>query len=34
MTLRGQWRLLRAMALGTLDYYRGRMGRTKQVGEL
>ncbi len=29
-----QWRLLRAMALGTLDYYRGRMGRTVQVRDL
>jgi hypothetical protein len=29
-----QWRLLRAMALGTLDYYRGRMGRTMQVRDL
>ncbi len=31
---RRRWRLLRAMALGTLDYYRGRMGRTRQVGDL
>ena len=31
---RRQWRLLRAMALGTLDYYRGRMGRTRQVSDL
>ncbi len=29
-----RWRLLRAMALGTLDYYRGRMGRTLQVKDL
>lgn len=28
------WRLLRAMTRGTLDYYRGRMGRTVQVGDL
>ncbi len=34
MALRGEWRLLRAMALGALDYYRGRMGRTKQVQDL
>jgi len=34
MAVRGQWRLLRAMALGTLDYYRGRMGRTMQVKDL
>jgi hypothetical protein len=34
MTARREWRLLRAMALGTLDYYRGRMGRTKQVQDL
>jgi GT2 family glycosyltransferase len=31
---RRQWRLLRAMLLGTLDYYRGRMGRTRQVRDL
>jgi hypothetical protein len=31
---RREWRLLRAMAMGTLDYYRGRMGRTKQVRDL
>jgi GT2 family glycosyltransferase len=31
---RREWRLLRAMALGTLDYYRGRMGRTRQVHDL
>ena len=29
-----RWRLLRAMWLGTLDYYRGRMGRTMQVPDL
>jgi hypothetical protein len=34
MVARREWRLLRAMALGTLDYYRGRMGRTKQVKDL
>jgi GT2 family glycosyltransferase len=34
MSVRREWRLLRAMALGTLDYYRGRMGRTKQVHDL
>ncbi len=34
MAARGRWRLLRAMALGALDYYRGRMGRTKQVRDL
>jgi hypothetical protein len=34
MAARRDWRLLRAMALGTLDYYRGRMGRTKQVQDL
>ncbi len=34
MLARGQWRLLRAMLLGTLDYYRGRMGRTMQVRDL
>jgi hypothetical protein len=34
MVAHRQWRLLRAMALGTLDYYRGRMGRTMQVGDL
>ena len=31
---RRDWRLLRAMLLGTLDYYRGRMGRTRQVADL
>ncbi|HZP56137.1 MAG TPA: glycosyltransferase family 2 protein [Dehalococcoidia bacterium] len=30
----GRWRLLRAMWRGTLDYYRGRMGRTLQVRDL
>jgi GT2 family glycosyltransferase len=34
MALRREWRLLRAMTLGTLDYYRGRMGRTRQVHDL
>jgi GT2 family glycosyltransferase len=34
MASRREWRLLRAMALGTLDFYRGRMGRTKQVQDL
>lgn len=34
MIVHRQWRLLRAMALGTLDYYRGRMGRTMQVRDL
>ncbi len=34
MLVRGQPRLLRAMLLGTLDYYRGRMGRTMQVRDL
>ena len=34
MAVRREWRLMRAMALGTLDYYRGRMGRTKQVRDL
>ena len=34
LAFRRQWRLLRAMALGTLDYYRGRMGRTMQVKDL
>jgi GT2 family glycosyltransferase len=31
---RREWRLLRAMALGMADYYRGRMGRTRQVSDL
>ena len=30
----GRWRLLRAMALGMLHYYRGRMGRTLEVSDL
>lgn len=34
MVARRDWRLLRAMTRGTLDYYRGRMGRTVQVGDL
>ena len=34
MAGRRQWRLLRAMSLGVLDYYRGRMGRTMQVRDL
>ncbi len=34
MIWRREWRLLRAMALGALDYYRGRMGRTIQVDDL
>jgi len=34
MALRRDWRMLRAMALGVLDYYRGRMGRTRQVQDL
>ncbi|MEX2246428.1 MAG: glycosyltransferase family 2 protein [Dehalococcoidia bacterium] len=34
MALHREWRLLRAMTLGTLDYYRGRMGRTRQVQDL
>jgi hypothetical protein len=34
MTVRREWRLLRAMTLGTLDFYRGHMGRTKQVADL
>jgi hypothetical protein len=34
MLTRREWRLLRAMALGALDYYRGRMGRTRQVKDL
>jgi GT2 family glycosyltransferase len=34
MAARRQWRLLRAMALGTRDYYLGRMGRTLQVRDL
>jgi len=34
MLARRRWRLLRAMTLGVLDYYRGRMGRTRQVHDL
>lgn len=34
MLVRGERRLLRAMALGVRDYYRGRMGRTMQVKDL
>jgi GT2 family glycosyltransferase len=34
MIWRRQWRLLRAMTLGAVDYYRGRMGRTMQVHDL
>jgi GT2 family glycosyltransferase len=34
MALRREWRILRAMLLGMRDYYRGRMGRTVQVGDL
>ncbi len=34
MLARGERRLLRAMALGIRDYYRGRMGRTMQVKDL
>lgn len=34
MAVRGRWRLLRAMTLGMLDYYRGRMGRTREVRDL
>ena len=34
MLARGERRLLRAMALGVRDYYRGRMGRTMQVKDL
>jgi GT2 family glycosyltransferase len=32
--LAGNWRLLRAMALGMAHYYRGRMGRTLEVRDL
>ena len=31
MLWRREWRLLRAMSLGVVDYYRGRMGRTHEV---
>jgi GT2 family glycosyltransferase len=34
MAAHGEWRLLRAMLLGIGDYYRGRMGRTYEVGDL
>jgi GT2 family glycosyltransferase len=34
MIVRRDWRLLRAMTMGAIDYYRGRMGRTVQVGDL
>ena len=34
MIARRDWRLLRAMTRGTVDYYRGRMGRTVQVADL
>jgi GT2 family glycosyltransferase len=34
MIARRDWRLLRAMTMGTVDYYRGRMGRTVQVSDL
>jgi GT2 family glycosyltransferase len=34
MAWRREWRLLRAMLRGALDYYRGRMGRTVQVRDL
>lgn len=34
MISRREWRLLRAMTLGAVDYYRGRMGRTMQVRDL
>jgi GT2 family glycosyltransferase len=34
MIVHRDWRMLRAMTLGTLDYYRGRMGRTMQVRDL
>jgi len=34
MATRGEWRLLRAMLLGIRDYYRGRMGRTYEVGDV
>ncbi len=30
----GKWRMLRALALGVRDYYRGRMGRTLEVHDL
>lgn len=34
MAAAGRWRLLRAMLRGAVDYYRGRMGRTVQVGDV
>jgi hypothetical protein len=34
LAARGEWRLLRAMLLGMADYYRGRMGRTREVRDL
>lgn len=34
MAMHREWRLLRAMLRGTLDYYRGRMGRTVEVQDL
>jgi GT2 family glycosyltransferase len=34
MIARRETRLLRAMLLGATDYYRGRMGRTRQVADL
>jgi GT2 family glycosyltransferase len=34
MATRREWRLLRAMWRGVMDYYRGRMGRTVQVGDV
>lgn len=34
MATRREWRLMRAMLLGMLDYYRGRMGRTREVRDL
>jgi GT2 family glycosyltransferase len=34
MLVRREFRLLRAMALGVRDYYRGRMGRTMEVHDL
>ena len=34
LAMHREWRLLRAMLLGAADYYRGRMGRTRQVQDL
>jgi len=34
LALRRDWRSLRAMMRGAIDYYRGRMGRTVQVHDL